>query len=204
MKIYYNLTESREIASISTIYTEKTPFSAEFFNAIFPDKLEGYLIENGEMKYSEELYEQKQKAKETAEAVKKAEDNIEYLKNKQFLDSLGDSDALTVAVLYQHWNGNGVFYKTGQRLQYESTLYKTLKDHVSQETWNPKDASSLFAKVLVEDPDKITEWEQPESTNGYSKGNKVTHNSKVWESLIDDNVFEPSEDAYSAWKEVTE
>ena len=29
------------------------------------------------------------------------------------------------------------------------------------------------------------EWEQPGSTNGYSKGDKVTHNGKTWESLVD-------------------
>ena len=33
--------------------------------------------------------------------------------------------------------------------------------------------------------------EQPDSTNPYSKGDKVTHNGKMWVSTIDNNVWEP-------------
>ena len=47
------------------------------------------------------------------------------------------------------------------------------------------------------------EWEQPGSTNGYSKGDKVTHNGKTWESLVDNNVWEPGViGTESLWKEV--
>ena len=49
---------------------------------------------------------------------------------------------------------------------------------------------SLFAKVLIPDKNVIPEWEQPESTNPYSKGDKVTHNGKTWRSTIDGNVWE--------------
>ena len=34
-------------------------------------------------------------------------------------------------------------------------------------------------------------WEQPESTNPYMKGDKVTHAGKTWVSTIDNNVWEP-------------
>ena len=37
----------------------------------------------------------------------------------------------------------------------------------------------------------IPEWVQPDSTNSYSKGDKVTHNGKTWVSDIDNNVWEP-------------
>ena len=37
----------------------------------------------------------------------------------------------------------------------------------------------------------IPEWEQPESTNPYMKGDKVKHNDKTWVSDIDNNVWEP-------------
>ena len=55
----------------------------------------------------------------------------------------------------------------------------------------PDAAPSLYAKVLIPDPDVIPEWEQPESTNPYTKGDKVTHNEKTWVSDVDNNSWEP-------------
>ena len=44
--------------------------------------------------------------------------------------------------------------------------------------------------------------EQPDSTNPYKKGDRVRFNGKVYESLIDNNVWSPS--AYPAgWREVS-
>lgn len=74
-----------------------------------------------------------------------------------------------------------------------------LQAHTSQDTWTPPDAPSLFAKVLIPDSSTIPEWEQPESTNPYSKGDKVTHNGKTWQSTTDNNVWEPG---VYGWEEV--
>ena len=66
----------------------------------------------------------------------------------------------------------------------------------------PVDAASLWAKVLIPNPDVIPEWEQPDSTNPYMKGDKVTYNGKTYESVIDNNVWSP--DTYPAgWKEIS-
>lgn len=73
--------------------------------------------------------------------------------------------------------------------------------HTSQTDWTPDAAASLFAKVLIPDENIIPEWEQPESTNPYMKGDKVTYNGKTWKSTVDNNVWAP--DAYG-WVEVTE
>ena len=82
-------------------------------------------------------------------------------------------------------------YVTGQRVLHGGVLYKALQDHTSQDDWPPDAAHSLFAKVLIPDAETIPEWEQPDSTNPYSKGDKVTHNGKTWTSDIDNNVWEP-------------
>lgn len=63
-----------------------------------------------------------------------------------------------------------------------------------------------FAKVLVPTDESgqqtsVDEWEQPDSTNPYMKGNKASHNGKVWESDYDNNVWEPG---VFGWHEVTE
>lgn len=115
--------------------------------------------------------------------------------------SLGDADALEAVCLYPKWSGNGVKYTTGSRVRDEGTLYTVLQGHTSQSEWRPKDAPSLFAKVLIPDPDIIPEWEQPDSTNPYSKGDRVMHNGKLWESDYDSNVWEPG---VLGWHEVTE
>lgn len=111
-----------------------------------------------------------------------------------------DEMSLQVPNLYPTWKVE-VNYSTGDRVLYEDILYKVLQDHTSQESWTPTNASSLFAKVLIPDENVIPEWEQPESTNPYMIGDKVTHNGKTWVSTIDNNVFEPG--AYG-WSEVTE
>lgn len=116
-----------------------------------------------------------------------------------------DEEAVDYSELFPQWDGNGVEYTVGFKCRYNGILYKVLQAHTSQETWNPVDAPSLFAKVLIPDPSVIPEWEQPESTNPYMKGDKVKHNGKTWESLIDNNVWEPGVvGTESLWKEVAE
>ena len=101
-----------------------------------------------------------------------------------------DEQALAVPVLYPAWR-SGVDYVTGLRILYDNSLYKVLQDHTSQNDWTPDAASSLFAKVLIPDETTISEWEQPDSTNAYSQGDKVMHNGKTWISDVDNNVWEP-------------
>ena len=110
-----------------------------------------------------------------------------------------DEMALNVPVLYPAWRED-VIYTTGQRMRYDGTLYRVLQDHTSQADWTPDAAPSLFAKVLIPDPVVIPAWEQPDSTNPYAKGDKVTHNGKTWMSSIDGNVWEPS---VYGWIEIT-
>lgn len=123
----------------------------------------------------------------------------EYQSN---IATLSDDVALLIPEVYPLWSGNGVEYKKNMRVTYNSVLYKVLQDHTSQETWTPTDAPSLFAKVLTS-TETIPDWEQPTAENAYMTGDKVRYNGKVYESLIDNNVWKPDE--YPAgWKEVTE
>ena len=103
-------------------------------------------------------------------------------------ESATDEQALSVPVLYPTWRVDTA-YTAGQRVLRNGTLYKVLMDHTSQETWTPEASPSLFAKVLI--PGGIPAWEQPDSTNTYMKGDKVTHNGKTWVSDVDNNVWEP-------------
>lgn len=101
-----------------------------------------------------------------------------------------DEQAIDAAAVYPTWR-EGVAYVTGERVRYNEILYKVLQDHTSQIDWTPESAPSLFAKVLISDPETIPEWTQPDSTNPYQTGDKVTHNGATWISTIDNNVWEP-------------
>lgn len=113
--------------------------------------------------------------------------------------SLTDAEAITATCLHPKWNGDSVQYTAGQRVQDDGILYTVLQAHTSQPDWKPAGAPSLFAKVLIPDPTVTPEWEQPDSTNPYSKGDKVKHNGKTWVSDIDGNVWEPG---VYGWTEV--
>lgn len=121
-----------------------------------------------------------------------------------FAETLSDAQALQVPMLFDEFDGNGVAYEVGKRVLYNGVLYKVIQAHTSQAGWTPVAAPSLFAKVINETIDgSIPEFEQPDSTNPYMKGDRVLFNGKVYESLIDNNVYSP--EAYPAgWKEITE
>lgn len=116
------------------------------------------------------------------------------------MQSVDDETALENASLFPAWE-TGVSYAVGTRVYYNGVLYRVLQNHVSQDGWTPDAAASLFARVLIPEPDVIPEWERPDSTNPYMRGDKVRYNGVVYESLIDNNTWSPEE--YPAgWQEV--
>ena len=104
--------------------------------------------------------------------------------------ALTDEQALKAAALYPAWSAQDT-YDAGERVRFDGTLYKCLQPHAAQPDWTPTAAPSLWAKVLTSDTGEPLPWEQPESTNPYMKGDKVTHGGKTWVSTIDNNVWEP-------------
>ena len=112
---------------------------------------------------------------------------------KQARQVQDDAEALSLQILYKDWEKQiGRELTVGEYINYNGVLYKVLQSHTVQEGWTPVAAPSLYAKVLV-DPtgETILEWEQPDSTNPYMKGDKVTHNGITYVCDIDNNVWEP-------------
>lgn len=139
-----------------------------------------------------------------------ADDDLVETKNtyQTKLRSISDGAALKIPEVFPHWSGNSKRsgnskeYVKGDKVLYNDVLYKVLQNHTSQEGWTPTSAPSLFAKVLTSEGE-ILDWEQPDSTNPYMKGDKVRFNGKIYESVIDNNVWSP--EAYpQGWKEVEE
>lgn len=101
-----------------------------------------------------------------------------------------DTTALRMTEFYPKW-ATDTDYAAGFKVQRGGKLYKCLQAHTSQADWTPDAAPSLWAKVLIPDETVIPAWELSDSTNPYSKGDKVTHNGKTWTSTVDNNVWEP-------------
>lgn len=112
---------------------------------------------------------------------------------------LTDEQAIAVPELYKKWQAD-TEYAAGDRRLHQNVLYSCLQPHTSQAAWTPDAAPSLWAKVLITDPNVTPEWEQPDSTNPYMAGDTVTHNGKTWVSDLDNNVWEPG---VYGWTEVT-
>lgn len=141
--------------------------------------------------------------------TEKAIEKLKAMRKQAEINAAGNADAqaLEVSTLYADWETleEGYSLVVGDRVTYNDVLYNVITAHNVQSTWNPVDSPSLFAKVLIPDPEVIPEWEQPDSTNPYSKGDRVTHNEKTWESLVDNNVWEPGAlGTESLWKDVSE
>lgn len=115
--------------------------------------------------------------------------------------SLPDEEAVEVSQLYPAWDGGHTLYAEGERVRFDGRLYRVLETHTSQEDWDPSKAPSLFAPILPGQSGEVGEWVRPDSTNAYSKGDRVTHGGKLWESTADNNVWEPGTTG-APWREV--
>lgn len=111
--------------------------------------------------------------------------------------SLTDEDALQAVELFPQWIV-GHAYVVGERLQYNSVLYRVVQAHTSQADWTPDIAAAMFVVVSL---DEWPEFVQPTGVHdAYNKGDKVTFEGKHYVSLIDANVYSPA--AYPAgWQE---
>ena len=104
------------------------------------------------------------------------------------------------------WDGfkyTGHFAK-GCRVRHNGLLYKCGQAHdidPRQTDWNPADAPSLWARIS--DPaDEWPQWVQPDSTNPYAQGDKVTHNGRRYISTFGGaNVWEPGTVGGDIWEE---
>ena len=117
--------------------------------------------------------------------------------------SLEDSEALEAVELFPAWE-SGKAWAAGARLRYGGELYRVLQDHTAQNDWTPDRAVSLYVRIAV--PGEIPDWVQPlGAQDAYQTGDRVRHMGSIWESLVDNNVWEPgAAGTDTLWKEVSE
>ena len=113
--------------------------------------------------------------------------------------------------LYESWQP-GVEVTVGQMLVHEIVtgsgeeqtrevkLYRVVQAHTTQSDWEPQIVPALF--VAAAPPGVIPDWVQPTGAHdAYQMGDKVRFEGKIYESLINANVWSPT--VYPAgWQEV--
>lgn len=160
-------------------------------------KLIGYKITVGKgnkkhLVFDEEKYNNYLKQENEKVEIEKANEQLNGLAKEQLLPVLTDEMAYTVRMLYPEFK-IGIVYKVGERIMYEGEFYKVISEHTSQADWTPDVAVSLF--VEISDPSiEYPEFKQPTSTEtAYMKGDKITFNGAKYISLVDYNVYSPTD-----------
>lgn len=162
-----------------------------------------YEDEEGFYIFDEESYLSRKKEIEYETELMKQKSLLNDIQRKQIMKSINDVDAYSVRYLYPIWSGSSVSYKKDERVIHNDEFFKCLQDHISQESWSPDAAPSLWVRISNPN-DEWPDWIQPLGAHdAYTKGAKVTHNGKKWISDIDANVWEPGTPS-SNWTEYTE
>ena len=202
VEISRNIKQMKD-AGYKPVIDSKPGYEVETQDAVFVDYIDTgmyiramYEIVEIEPTEEEQIIEQTNKAMELL--------NINF---NGLLPNLSDEQALQVPLMFPKWQ-EGKEYVVGDRVLYLGVLYKVLQAHTSQQGWEPNIAPSLFAKNLIVKDENgeqvdIPEWVQPDSTNPYMIGDKVKFGGKVYQSLIDNNVWSPT-DYPQGWEEVNE
>lgn len=176
-------------------------------NTIDLSKLCGYkmTVENDikYLEFDEEKYIKYISEQNKQTALEEAQKKYDEISQSLVLDNATDEQAYTMRCLYSEWDGNGKSYKKDDRFMYEDKFFKVLQDHTSQEDWLPTTASGLY--VEISDPNvEYPDFKQPQgSQDAYQTGDKITFEGKKYISLINDNVWSPT-DYPSGWQLVEE
>lgn len=125
---------------------------------------------------------------------------------QMFANSLEDEKAMEVAYMYDPWK-IGKAYSAGEFVTYgingvgDPQLYKVAQAHISQADWTPDITPALYVAIGL-DEQGYPVWSQPTGAHdAYNKGDIVNYNDKLYESLMDGNVYSP-EVHPAGWKEV--
>ena len=190
---------SKNILSISSFYSPESDMKVILDeDTVDFTKMYAYFVYTGEdgqahLRFDEDKYNDILKEKERQEQIVKGEQLKQELQERVILDYASDEDAYTMRYLYPEWLGDGLTYKANDRLMYNDKFYKVLQDHTSQSDWTPDTATSLYVEIT--DPsNEYPEFKQPTGAHdAYAKGDKVTFEGSHYISLMDANVYSPTD-----------
>ena len=116
-------------------------------------------------------------------------DLAEFVKGYLLEEELSESDLYMFSALYPEWK-TGEQVAIGDIKSYQAKIYEVIQAHTTQSDWTPDVVPALW-KVFTP-AGIIPDWVQPQGGHdAYQMGDKVMHNGQVWESTINNNVWEP-------------
>ena len=124
---------------------------------------------------------------------------------------LNEAQKKNILDQYEDWE-IGVGYKVGQKVKYNGKVFEVVQGHTSQGDWTPENTPALykeFLKVKIQDEEGnqsevVAEFKKPTGAHdAYQKGDKVSFEGAIYESLIDNNVYSPADYA-QGWELVEE
>lgn len=84
-------------------------------------------------------------------------------------------------------------FSYGENAVGDAQLYQVLQDHTSSDEWTPDAAASLY-KAIGMTEEGYPEWVQPlGASDAYNTGDIVSCDGVLYRSLIDGNVWKPTE-----------
>ena len=196
IKVYVSTDNNGNITRYSTI----TGTGAEVIQdnpVIDMSKLIGYKVITGDdynqhLVFDEEKYNNYIKEENRKEQIESATEELKVLAKEQLLPVLSDEQAYTLRVLFPTFEIDKA-YEVGERIIYEDKFYKVIMAHTSQADWTPDVAVSLFAEIpnpSVEYP----EFKKPiNAETAYMTGDKITFDGNKYISIMDNNVYSPTE-----------
>lgn len=137
--------------------------------------------------------------------------NAEWIANKKAAvivtrdmirnDTITAREIESLIDLYPKWGSKiGKELLVGDLVAHNSILYEVIQAHTSQVDWTPDAVPALFKSKAP--AGVIPEWIQPAGAHdAYNIGDRVLFEGVVYESIIDANVWSPS-DYPAGWKEI--
>lgn len=113
-----------------------------------------------------------------------------------FAQTLPEDKALEVAAIYPEWEPNKEYevnqiVRFGMNPDNEPQIFKVMQKHKSQDDWKPDKVPAIFKKLGFTEAGTPV-WVQPLGAHdAYQKKDIVSHNGKIWESIVDSNVWAP-------------
>jgi len=129
---------------------------------------------------------------------KRIDANLQATRKLIRVDELDENELLDMIDLYESYQV-GKSYKVDEIFKYENRLYKVIQEHTSQANWVPSELPALYLSMMPENV--IPEWVQPTGAHdAYNVGDKVIYKGKVYECIINDNTWSPT-DYPQGWEE---
>ena len=144
-----------------------------------------------------EIQSKDEKIEEQKQVIVKKDEEIKTLTEKyeELAGTFRDWDKIKV----------GDHLEAGTFVTDNGVIFKVITTHNKQQDWRPSKTPSLFieAKSTKDLGDVVAQdFKQPSGMHdAYKKGDKVKWRNKIFESLIDNNVYSPT-DYPQGWKQI--